>query len=119
MQFYKPSLLSSSPFAAPQNTPTRHSPQSNTTPLPSFAPVPSTLSIPVSISVDEILRSLNTRLAGKALFEDYSYDDNGHDGLMMNAWNTQEISLFFAETPLYRVPLKLWIKKEPRVWHGS
>ncbi|MBC7776497.1 MAG: DUF4403 family protein [Phycisphaerae bacterium] len=77
------------------------------------APVPSTLSIPVSISVDEILRSLNTRLNGKALFEDYSYDDNGHDGLMMNAWKSQDINLFFAgNTVKYRVPLKLWMKKE-------
>lgn len=77
------------------------------------APTPSTISIPVSISVDEILHSLNTRLSGKALFEDYSYDDNGHDGLMMNAWKSQDISLFFSgNTVKYRVPLKLWIKKE-------
>lgn len=77
------------------------------------APVPSTLSIPVSISVDELLRSLNTRLSGKALFEDYSFDDNGHDGLMMNAWPSQQISLFFSgNTVKYRIPLKLWIKKE-------
>ncbi len=77
------------------------------------APVPSTLSIPVSIPVDEILRSLNKRLSGSALFEDYSYDDNGHDGLMMNAWKTEDITLFFAgNTVKYRVPLKLWMKKE-------
>ncbi len=77
------------------------------------APVPSTLSIPVSISVDEILYSLNSRLNGKALYEDYSYDDNGHDGLMMNAWKSQDISLFFSgNTVKYRVPLKLWMKKE-------
>jgi hypothetical protein len=77
------------------------------------APVPSTLSIPVSISVDDLLRSLNSKLSGKALFEDYSFDDNGHDGLMMNAWQSQDLSLFFAgNTVKYRVPLKLWIKKE-------
>ena len=77
------------------------------------APVPSTLSIPVSIPVDEILRSLNKKLSGSALFEDYSYDDNGHDGLMMNAWKTEDITLFFAgNTVKYRVPLKLWMKKE-------
>jgi Domain of unknown function (DUF4403) len=77
------------------------------------APLPSTISIPVSISVDDILRSLNSRLSGKALFEDYSFEDNGHDGLMMNAWKSQDITLFFAgNTVKYRVPLKLWIKKE-------
>ncbi len=77
------------------------------------APVPSTLSIPVSISVDELQRSLNTRMSSKALFEDYSYDDNGHDGLMMNAWKSQDLTLFFSgNTVKYRVPLKLWIKKE-------
>lgn len=76
-------------------------------------PVPSTLSIPVSISVDELLRSLNARLSGAALFEDYSFDDNGHDGLMMNAWQSQDLSLFFSgNTVKYRLPLKLWMKKE-------
>ncbi|MFN0213549.1 MAG: DUF4403 family protein [Saprospiraceae bacterium] len=82
---------------------------SNTEPTPVF----STLSIPVSISVDEILRSLNSRLSGSALYEDYSFDDNGHDGLMMNAWKSDDISLFFSgNTVKYRVPLKLWMKKE-------
>ncbi len=77
------------------------------------APVPSTLSIPVSISVDEILRSLNARLSGSALYEDYSYTDNGNDGLMMNAWKSQDISLFFSgNTVKYRIPLKLWMKKD-------
>lgn len=75
--------------------------------------VPSTLTIPVHLSVDELVRSLNTRLSGKALFEDYSFDDNNHDGLMMNAWKSQDISLFFSgNTVKYRVPVKLWIKKE-------
>lgn len=85
--------------------------QYNTTDDP--APVASTLSIPVSISVEELLRSLNNRLSGKALFEDYSFDDNGHDGLMMNAWKSQDLSLFFSgNTVKYRIPLKLWMKKE-------
>ena len=77
------------------------------------APVPSTLSIPVNISTEELMRSLNARLGGKALFEDYSFDDNGHDGLMMNAWKSQDISMFFSgNTVKYRIPLKLWMKKE-------
>lgn len=78
-----------------------------------IAPVPSTLNIPVGISVDELLRSLNARLSGKALFEDYSFEDNGHDGLMMNAWKSQDITMFFSgNTVKYRIPLKLWMKKE-------
>ncbi len=77
------------------------------------APVPSTLTIPVSLSEEELQRFLNTKLSGKALFEDYSYDDNGHDGLMMNAWKSQDVTLFFSgNTVKYRIPLKLWIKKE-------
>lgn len=78
-----------------------------------LSPVPSTLTIPVHISVDELVRSLNTKLSGKALFEDYSFEDNGHDGLMMNAWKSQDITLFFSgNTVKYRIPLKLWVKKE-------
>jgi hypothetical protein len=73
----------------------------------------STLTIPVNISVDELVRSLNARLGGKALYEDYSFSDNGNDGLMLNAWKSQDITLFFSgNTVKYRVPLKLWMKKE-------
>ena len=76
-------------------------------------PLISTLTIPVNISVDELVRSLNTRLSGRALYEDYSYTDNGNDGLMMNAWKSQDLTLFFSgNTIKYRVPLKLWIKKD-------
>ncbi len=78
-----------------------------------IAPVPSTLTIPVRISADEMLRSLNTTLSKSALYEDYSYTDNGNDGLMMNAWKSQDITMFFSgNTVKYRVPLKLWIKKD-------
>ncbi len=76
-------------------------------------PLISTLTIPVNISVDDLVRSLNARLSGRALYEDYSYTDNGNDGLMMNAWKSQDISLFFSgNTIKYRLPLKLWIKKD-------
>jgi hypothetical protein len=78
-----------------------------------IAPVPSSLTIPVRISADEILRSLNTTLSKSALYEDYSYTDNGKDGLMMNAWKSQDLTMFFSgNTVKYRVPLKLWIKKD-------
>ena len=78
-----------------------------------IAPIPSTLTIPVRISADEILRSLNTTLSQSALYEDYSYTDNGNDGLMMNAWKSQDLTMFFSgNTVKYRVPLKLWIKKD-------
>lgn len=76
-------------------------------------PLVSTLTIPVNISVDELVRSLNAKTTGKALYEDYSYTDNGNDGLMMNAWKSQDIRLFFSgNTIKYRIPLKLWLKKE-------
>lgn len=78
-----------------------------------IAPVPSTLSIPIHISTDDLQRSLNAQVAGKPLMEDYSYDDNGHDGLMMNAWAADRITLFFSgNTIKYRVPVKIWAKKE-------
>ncbi|HOY07678.1 MAG TPA: DUF4403 family protein [Saprospiraceae bacterium] len=76
-------------------------------------PLVSTMTIPVNISVDELTRSLNTRMSGRALYEDYSYTDNGNDGLMMNIWKSQDIRLFFSgNTIKYRVPLKLWLKKD-------
>lgn len=78
-----------------------------------LVPVPSTLSIPLHISTDELQQSLNAQLSGKPLLEDYSYDDNGRDGLMMNAWTSDRITLFFSgNTIKYRVPLKIWAKKE-------
>jgi hypothetical protein len=76
-------------------------------------PLVSTLSIPINIPLDEITRSLNTKLSGTALYEDYSFRDNGNDGLMLNAWKSQDISIAMTGNTLkYRVPLKLWMKKE-------
>lgn len=80
---------------------------------PEETPIVSTLSIPVNIPMDELLRSLNTRLSGHALYEDYSYTDNGNDGLMLNAWKNGDITLaLYGNTLKYRVPLKIWLKKE-------
>lgn len=76
-------------------------------------PLVSSLSIPINIPLDELMRSLNSSLSGEALYEDYSYTDNGNDGLMLNAWKSQDITLsMYGNTIKYRVPLKLWIKKE-------
>lgn len=76
-------------------------------------PVPSTLTIPVQISVNDLMRSLNSKLSGASLYEDLSYTDNGNDGLMMNAWKSRDITLFFSgNTVKYKVPLKIWIKKQ-------
>ncbi|MCC6283301.1 MAG: DUF4403 family protein [Saprospiraceae bacterium] len=106
------SIVSLFPFcktAAPTNAP-KPAEQYNTE---VEQPLVSTLTIPVNISVDDLVRSLNARLSGRALYEDYSYTDNGNDGLMMNAWKSQDITLFFSgNTIKYRIPLKLWIKKE-------
>jgi len=76
-------------------------------------PVPSSLTIPINISIFDMMSSLNARLSGKALYEDYSFTDNGNDGLMLNVWKSQDISLFLSgNTIKYRIPLKLWMKKD-------
>jgi hypothetical protein len=47
------------------------------------------------------------------LYEDYSYDDNGGDGLMLNAWKSRDITLELSgQTIKYYIPLKLWMKKK-------
>ncbi|MCB0545103.1 MAG: DUF4403 family protein [Lewinellaceae bacterium] len=72
----------------------------------------SSIAVPVNISIKELLNSLNTRLSGQALYEDYSYSDNGNDGLMLNVWKSQDITMFVSgNTIKYRLPLKLWMKK--------
>ncbi len=77
------------------------------------APSVSTLTIPVSIYTADLIRSINAQMTGKALYEDYSFTDNNNDGLMFNAWKSQDISLFFNGNAIkYRVPLKLWMKKD-------
>ncbi len=74
--------------------------------------IASTLSIPVNISVDEVVRKLNAQLSSAALYEDYSYTDNGNDGLMMNVWKSRDLTVNLSgNTVKYRVPLKLWMKK--------
>ena len=75
-------------------------------------PLISNLVIPVSISIQDLGNSLNSRLSGKALYEDYSYADNGNDGLMLTVWKSQDITMFLSGNTLkYRLPLKLWMKK--------
>ncbi len=76
-------------------------------------PLPSRISIPVNILLEDLVQQLNLELGGKALFEDFSYDDNGGDGLMLNAWKSQNITLFASgNTIKYRVPVRLWMKKK-------
>ncbi len=75
-------------------------------------PLVSTLTIPVNIDMADLIRSINAKLSGKALYEDYSYDDNGGDGFMVNAWKSRDITLMLAGNSIkYYVPLKLWMKK--------
>ena len=75
-------------------------------------PLVSTIAIPVNISIQDLVNSLNSRLNGKALFEDLSYTDNGNDGLMLTIWKSQNITMFLSgNTIKYRLPLKLWMKK--------
>jgi len=76
-------------------------------------PLVSSITIPVSLTVADLQNSLNRSLSGKALYEDYSYADNGNDGLMLNVWKSQDITLFLSgNTIKYRIPLKLWMKKD-------
>ena len=75
-------------------------------------PLVSSISVPVSILLEDIVRNLNVSLSSKALYEDYSYDDNGRDDLMLNAWKSQDITMYLSgNTIKYRVPVSLWIKK--------
>jgi hypothetical protein len=68
--------------------------------------------VPVNIGISDLVNSINNKLAGKALYEDYSYEDNGGDGFMMNAWKSRKITLSLqGQTTKYYVPLKLWMKK--------
>lgn len=72
----------------------------------------SSLTIPVNIAVQDLVKSLNSRVAG-TLYEDYSFDDNGGDGLMLKAVKAQDIDLFLSgQTLKYRVPLGIWLKKK-------
>lgn len=76
-------------------------------------PLVSTITIPVSVAVQDIANSLNRTLSGKALYEDFSYSDNGNDGLMLTVWKSQDITLFLSgNTIKYRIPLKIWMKKD-------
>lgn len=75
-------------------------------------PLVSTIAIPVNISIQELVNSMNVRLNGRALYEDLSYSDNGNDGLMLTIWKSQSITMFLSgNTIKYRLPLKLWMKK--------
>lgn len=76
-------------------------------------PLISTITIPVNVAVADIQNSLNRSLSGRALYEDHSYTDNGNDGLMLDVWKSQDITLFLSgNTIKYRIPLKLWMKKD-------
>lgn len=75
-------------------------------------PLLSYLSIPVSINIEDLVRVLNKQ-TDKALYEDYSYTDNNNDGLMLNAWKSEAITMnLHGNTIKYRIPLKLWMKKQ-------
>ncbi|MFM8486308.1 MAG: DUF4403 family protein, partial [Bacteroidota bacterium] len=76
-------------------------------------PLLSYLTIPVLITVDDLVSSLNKTTSGEALYEDFSYTDNNNDGLMLSIWKSRDISLsFYGNTIKYRIPLKIWVKKD-------
>lgn len=75
-------------------------------------PMISTLTIPISITTEDLVRSINAKMGG-ALYEDYSYADNNNDGLMLNAYKSQDVTMYLSgNTIKYRIPLKLWMKKK-------
>jgi Domain of unknown function (DUF4403) len=75
------------------------------------API-STLNIPLNIGINELVQNLNTKITG-VLYEDYSFDDNGKDDLMLKIMKSQDITLFMTDQTLkYRVPVSLWMKKK-------
>lgn len=75
-------------------------------------PLVSTISIPVNISISDLVASINSKLSGKALYEDYSYTDNNNDGFMMNAWKSRDITLNLSDQTIkFYIPLKIWMKK--------
>lgn len=76
-------------------------------------PLLSYLTVPVLITVDDLVYSLNRSTSGEALYEDFSYTDNNNDGLMLSIWKSRDISLsFYGNTIKYRIPLKIWVKKD-------
>ncbi len=76
-------------------------------------PLLSYLTVPVLITVDDLIYSLNRSTSGEALYEDFSYTDNNNDGLMLSIWKSRDISLsFYGNTIKYRIPLKIWVKKD-------
>lgn len=76
-------------------------------------PLLSYLTVPVLITVDDLVYSLNKSTSGEALYEDFSYTDNNNDGLMLSIWKSRDISLsFYGNTIKYRIPLKIWVKKD-------
>jgi len=75
-------------------------------------PVVSVLTIPVNVSLEDLTRSLNAQIPS-VLYEDYSYTDNYNDGLMLKAMKSRDVSLSFSNNAVkYKVPIKLWIKKD-------
>ncbi|MCC6411131.1 MAG: DUF4403 family protein [Saprospiraceae bacterium] len=75
-------------------------------------PLVSVLTIPVNVSVEDLTRSLNAKIPA-VLYEDYSYTDNYNDGLMLKAMKSRDVTLNFSTNAVkYRVPVKLWIKKD-------
>ena len=76
-------------------------------------PLLSYLTVPVLITVDDLVYSLNRSTSGEDIYEDFSYTVNNNDGLMLSIWKSRDISLsFYGNTIKYRIPLKIWVKKD-------
>jgi hypothetical protein len=75
-------------------------------------PLVSTIMIPIHITKWELNKLIDTKLAGP-LYEDYSYDDQGGDEMMMNLWKNGPVEVeVFSNVIKYKIPLKYWLKKK-------
>ena len=76
------------------------------------APVSSQVNIPLNIDRWELEQSINKKVTG-ILYEDYSYEDNNNDNLMVKAMKSSDIKIgFFGQQINYIVPLSIWVKKK-------
>ena len=76
-------------------------------------PLASIVNIPVNIGADEIEKTINAKTNGMVFYEDYDYNNDGGDNLMMKVMKSNTINVWFDGNYInYRVPVNLWIKKK-------
>jgi hypothetical protein len=75
-------------------------------------PQASIVNIPVNIGADELERTINAKTNNMIFYEDYDYNNEGGDNIMMKIMKSNVINVWFEGNYMYyRVPVSLWIKK--------